>query len=95
MIGSSTTQNRSKNMNTQEFNRIFNACKNQLLNSAEFNAINDEQEAADYIAKNLDVTLNNIIARQAELTAIAISDTEQGQAMRDYLLDLTYANLTK
>jgi hypothetical protein len=82
-------------MNTQEFSRIFNACKNQLLNSAEFKAIDDEQEAADYIAKNLDVTLNNIIARQAELTAIAISDTEQGQAMRDYLLDLTYANLTK
>lgn len=74
-------------MNNQEFNYILGRCKTQLASNPEFKAINNEQEAANYIAKNLNEMLSKIIARETELVEIFANNTKNSETMRNHLLN--------
>lgn len=75
-------------MKNEELTYILNCCKSQLINSLDFKAIDNKQDAADYIEKNLNTMLASILKRESEIVAIFTSDTDNGHAMRDYLREM-------
>ena len=75
-------------MNTTELNYILDRCKAEIIDNPEFKAAKSRSKAETcaYISKNLDLMLNKILAREAEIVAIFTSKTENGEAMKDHLL---------